>query len=163
MKKIFVLMVPVCVASCATFSGYLNGEYNLDVFPPLDSPADKVALVSRATTDQPENVLVSVDDYPIMINPRGSGHGMWASQVAIPPGSHVVTAGWRRPGMYSPSGWECEAKFLAGHQYAIEYKISRDGSNSNAWISDAQDKDVRTACTPYVSPTKQLGWPFNPA
>ncbi len=163
MKKIFVLVVPACVAACTTFGSYLNGEYNLDVFPPLNAPAETVALVSRSTLEHPDNVLVSVDDHPIMVNPRGSGHGMWAPQVALAPGSHVVMAGWRRPGMYSPSGWECEAKFLAGHQYSIEYIVARDGTHSDAWINDAQDKDARTACMPYVSPTRQLGWPFNPA
>lgn len=163
MKKAFVLIVPVCLASCATVGGYLNGTYNADAFPPLDAPADKVALVSRSTVSDPENVLVSVDDNPIRVNPQGSGHGMWAPQVALPPGTHEVMAGWRRPGMYSPSGWQCKADFLAGHQYSIEYAVTRDGKNSDAWIADLNDSATRVACTPYISPKKQLGWPFNPA
>ena len=163
MKKAFVLMAPVCLASCATVGGYLNGQYNRDVFPALDAPAGSIALVSRSTLADPENVLVSVDDHPIMVNPNGSGHGMWAPQVAVPPGTHVVMAGWRRPGMYAPSGWECEGDFIAGHQYSIEYVVDADGKNSDSWISDASDKSKRISCVPYVSPKKKLGWPFNPA
>lgn len=161
MKKALVLIVPVFLSSCATVGGYLNGAYNVEAFPPLNAPADTVALVSRSTVDHPENVLVSVDDTPINVNPQGSGHGMWAPQVALTPGTHLVMAGWRRPGMYSPSGWECQMTFLAGHQYSIEYTIARDGNNSDAWISDATDNSTRVSCNPYVSPTKKLGWPFS--
>lgn len=161
MKKAFVLIVPVCLASCATVGGYLNGAYNADAFPPLNAPADTVALVSRAVGEHPENVLVSVDDTPIMVNPQGSGHGMWSPQVAVSPGSHIVMAGWRRPGMYSPSGWECQTTFLAGHQYSIEYTIARNGTDSDAWISDASDNSTRVSCVPYIAPTKKFSWPFN--
>lgn len=163
MKKGFLLIAPVCLASCATVGSYLNGQYNHAVFPALDSPADSIALVSRASGDKPENVLVTVDDNPITVNPNGSGHGMWAPQVAVPPGTHTVMAGWRRPGMYTPSGWECTGNFIAGHQYSIEYAVDSDGSHSDSWISDASDKNTHVSCVPYASPTKKLGWPFNPA
>jgi hypothetical protein len=163
MKKAFVLAAPLCLASCSTVGGYLNGQYNSEVFPPLNSPAETVALVSRSTLDKPENVLVSVDDNPIKVNPNGSGHGMWAPQVAIPPGKHLIMAGWRRPGMYSPAGWECEGDFIAGHQYSIEYVIDSNGSTSDSWISDLNDKNMHIACVPYVTPSRKWGWPFNPA
>jgi len=144
---------------CASISAYLNGTYNAEVFPPLDAPADEVALVSQANVEDAACVLSSVDDAPILITPNGSGDGLWAKRVALKPGAHVVLTGWRLPGRYSPDAMLCAADFAAGHHYAIDYDVSIP-RRARAWIADASTGERVADCTARPEAASSL-WPFS--
>ena len=143
------LLIPIgaCAAlqACASIGAYLNGTYNSAMFPPLDAPADEVALVTQSKVADPACVLTSVDRAPILINPNGNGDGLWAKRVALTPGAHTVVTGWRLPGRYAPDALACSADFAAGHQYTIDYDVSMP-HQARAWIADAATGDRIADC-----------------
>lgn len=158
------LSIAICACAllqgCASLGAYLNGTYNADVFPPLDAPADEVALVSQANVADGACVLSSVDDAPILVNPNGSGDGLWAKRVALKPGAHVVLTGWRNPGRYSPDALLCGADFAAGHQYTIDYDVSTP-RRARAWIADASTGDRIADCVARPEASAASLWPFS--
>jgi len=158
------LWVLVCACTllqaCASLGAYLNGTYNSEAFPPLDAPAEEIALVRQANLDDGACVLASVDNTPILVNPSGSGDGLWAKRVAVKPGAHVVQTGWRLPGRYSPDAMLCSADFAAGHQYTIDYDVSIP-RRARAWIADASTGERVADCRARPDTPSDWAWPLS--
>ncbi|HVT34275.1 MAG TPA: hypothetical protein VHE37_01725 [Nevskiaceae bacterium] len=160
MKILLPLCLSLLLCACAWVTPYLDGTYNAAAFPPLDAPADSVALVGRAADDaRGAAVLTLVDDIPIKVKPDGSGDGLWAKQVALAPGEHALVTSWRRPGEYSPSSSLCQAEFLAGHQYLVNYEVAASGREARVWLSDAADAGSTVNCAARKPPPMPQ-WPF---
>lgn len=158
MKRIILIAGAVSLTACSTVGSYLDGGYN-NLLPPVDSPPDTVALISRSTLEHPDNVLVAVDGAPIMVNPEGDGNGMWAKQVAVMPGAHTVISAWRHPGQYSPASLQCTADFQAGHQYILNYEVTGK-AKARMWVTDAADGQSVSQCAANIVPPSPPSWPF---
>lgn len=159
--KILLPLPLLMLTACSLVTPYLDGVYNTSAFPPLDASADTVALVTRAQTAQHDTaVLTLVDDTPIKVKPDGTGDGLWAKQVALTPGAHAVVTSWRHPGQYSPASSLCQADFLAGHQYQVDYETTVSGQQARVWLADLTDSNASpVACTARKAPPVQ-SWPF---
>lgn len=138
---------------------YLNGTYNSAAFPPLDAPAEEIAIVSQSSVADAACVLSEVDDSPILVNPNGDGSGLWAKRVALKPGAHAILTGWRLPGRYAPDAFVCSAELAAGRRYTIDYDV-RAPRQASVWVTDSASGERIADCKPRPA-VASSSWPFS--